>query len=356
MQPCAAPTRSRTRTSEPVSRRAPVHSGAVRYAITGGTGFVGGRLARRLAADGHDVVALVREPGRAGALADRGARLVAGDVTDPVSVRAAAAGADGLFHVAGWYRLGARRPGEARRTNVEGTRTVLAAAQAAGVPRVVYTSTLAVNSDTGGRIVDETYRFRGRHLSVYDATKAEAHARAEAAAESGTPVVTVMPGLVYGPGDTSQTGLLLRRLLRGRPVVVPAGGRFCWGYVDDIAEGHLRAMQRGRIGAAYILAGPPHSIAEALRLAARLAGVRGPVVLPTAVVRAAAVAIGALEPVVRVPGTYSGEALRSSLATYLGDPAKAGGELGWSARSLEEGMAQTVRAESVRRRPRSEPR
>jgi len=319
----------------------------MRYALTGATGFVGGRLATLLVEAGHEVVALVRDPGRARALADLGVRLVPGDLHDVAGLRDAATGVDGFFHVAGWYRVGARDGGaEARRTNVEGTRAVLAAVRQADVPRVVYTSTLAVNSDTRGRVLNETHRFLGNHLSVYDATKAAAHDLVAAAAASGVPVVTVMPGLVYGPGDTSQTGALVRRALQGHRVVITAGGRLCWGFVDDIARGHLLAMERGRAGESYMLAGPPYSLAEALRVAARLAGGPGPVVVPAAVGWGAAALVRQLERVIPVPGAYSAEGLRASVATYLGSPAKAERELGWSARSLQEGMAETARAEA----------
>jgi nucleoside-diphosphate-sugar epimerase len=317
----------------------------MRYAVTGATGFVGGRVAALLVAGGHEVVALVRSPARARSLADLGVRLVAGDVSDPASVRAAADGVAGLFHVAGWYRVGARDDTQARRTNVDGTRAVLEAVRTVGVPRLVYTSTLAVNSDTRGRTVDETYRFSGRHLSVYDATKAEAHDLVVAAAATGAPAVIVVPGLVYGPGDTSQTGALIRRVLRRRRVVVTSGGRLCWGFVDDVARGHLLAMERGRDGEAYMLAGPPYSLAEGLRVAAQVAGGPGPVVLPALTARLAAPVARVAGRVVRIPGSYSAEAMRSSLATYLGSPAKAQRELGWAVRSLESGLADTLRAE-----------
>lgn len=320
----------------------------MRYVMTGATGFVGGALAARLRRDGHAVTALVRDPARAAALREAGVDLALGDLADGRALREALAGADGLFHVAGWYRVGVRsgRRGDADRreayaVNVEGTRTALTAAGEAGVPRVVYTSTLAVNSDTRGRIVDESYRFTGRHISVYDETKAAAHDVAEEMARAGLPVVTVMPGLVYGPGDTSQAGRLLADLLARRPVVLPAAGRLCWAYVDDIVDGHVRAMERGRPGEAYLLAGPPHGLAEGLAAAAEQAGVRRPLVVPGRAVAAAAGPARLLERL-PVPATYTGEALRVSVATYLGSPAKAQRDLGWSARPLAEGLPPTI--------------
>jgi nucleoside-diphosphate-sugar epimerase len=319
----------------------------MRYGLTGGTGFVGGRLATLLVEAGHSVVALVRDPQRANALRDIGAEFITGDLRDGASVRTLAAQVDGLFHVAGWYHVGGRNRSAAWGTNVDGTRTVLEAARLENVPRTVYTSTLAVNSDTHGQVNDETYHFSGRHLSVYDETKAVAHALVADAAASGLPVITVMPGLVYGPGDTSQTGELIRRVLRRRRVVVPAGGRLCWGFVDDIARGHVLAMERGRVGESYMLAGPPYSLAEALQIAARLAGGPGPLIVPSATIRAGAALVGALDRFLPLPDSYYAEALRSSLATYLGNPAKARRELGWSARPVEEGLAETLRAQAA---------
>lgn len=316
----------------------------MRVAITGATGFVGGRLARMLRDEGHDVVALVRSPARAGGLGAAGVALVEGDLDDPTGLERLLDGADGLFHVAGWYKLGSRDAADAWRVNVAGTRRILGVAQRSATPRVVYTSTLAVNSDTRGVVRDETFEFGGRHLSVYDATKAEAHRIAMDFAAGGLPVVVVMSGLVYGPGDTSQTGDLVRAVLRGQRVLVPSTGRFCWGYVDDVARGHLLAMERGRPGEAYMLAGPQHGLAEALGLAASLGNGRSPVRVPGALLKGLAPVADALRRILPLPPEYAGESLRSGAATYLGSPVKAERELAWSARPLAEGMAATVAA------------
>ena len=316
----------------------------MRYAVTGATGFVGGALVRLLRANGHDVVALVRNRERAEALSTAGVTLVEGDLDDSAALDRLVADADGLFHVAGWYKLGDARPENGWRVNVDGTANVLAAARGSGVSRVVYTSTLAVNSDTHGRVVDEEFRFTGSHLSVYDETKARAHDLAVDAARDGLPLVVVQPGLVYGPGDTSQTGALVAAVLAGRRPTIPAGGAVCWGHVDDIALGHLLAMEQGTAGDSYFLAGEPCSLAEGLRLLADLAGKPGPIVLPASVVRVTGAVIGVVERVVPMPAGYSAEAMRASLATYLGSPAKAYRELGWTSRPLREGLSELVAA------------
>lgn len=316
----------------------------MRYAMTGATGFVGGALARQLREAGHEVVALVRDPSKATALADLGAELLPGDLDERPALDRLCTGVDGLFHVAGWYKLGQRDPSVGDRVNVVGTRNVLEAALRHGVRRVVYTSTLAVNSDTEEQVVDETYRFTGEHLSDYDRTKAEAHDVALDLAVEGLPVVIVQPGLVYGPGDTAQTGALIAQVVAGKRPLAPGAGGVCWAHVDDVARGHLLAMERGEPGQSYMLAGPRATLADGLTQAARLAGTKGPVVLPERMVRAAATLMTGLGRVVPLPPDLAGETMRAGLATYYGSPARAEQALGWRARPLDEGLRETVAA------------
>ena len=316
----------------------------MRYAITGATGFVGGALARKLIEAGHEVVALVRDPARAGHLATFGVELEPGDLDDAAALDRLCTGVDGLFHVAGWYKLGQRDPSVGTRVNVEGTRSTLSAAKRCSVPRVVYTSTLAVNSDTHGQVYDETHRHTGDFVSHYDRTKAEAHQIAESFAEDGLDVVVVQPGLVYGDGDTSQSGGLIEQVVAGKRPQVPAGGGVCWAHVDDIATGHLLAMEKGVAGSSYMLAGPRAPLAEGLKRVAAIAGTKGPMVLPSGMVRLTAAVAGAVGKVATLPPGYAAESMQASLATYYATPAKAERELGWEARPLDEGLAQTVAA------------
>lgn len=308
----------------------------MRYALTGATGFVGGHLLKQLRGLGHEVVAVVRNPS-----ANLDAELVRGDVTDRDSLLPAFRDVDGVFHVAGWYKVGDRHPEQGWAVNVQGTRNVMEASVEAGVPRVVYTSTLAVNSDTGGEVRDESYVFSGTHLSVYDHTKAEAHKIAETYADR-LDVVTVMPGGIYGPGDTSAIGELIRDTVLGKRALAPAGLRMCEAHVDDIAEGHILAMDRGRASQSYMLAGEQTTVVDLLRLVARLSGGPQPIVLPDPVVGVSARTMGVLERFLPVPPTYRSETLRAARASYLGDPAKAVSELGWRSRDLATGLAETV--------------
>ena len=316
----------------------------MRYAITGATGFVGGVLARQLRDAGHEVAALVRDPARAGTLRDLGVELVPGDLDDTAALDTLCAGADGLFHVAGWYKLGQRDPSVGQTVNVAGTRNALTAAQRNGVAKVVYTSTLAVNSDTEEQVPDEDYRFTGEHLSVYDRTKAEAHDIALELFRDGLPVVIVQPGLVYGPGDTAQTGGFIAAVAAGKRPPVPDAGGVCWAHVEDVARGHVLAMEKGVAGESYMLAGPRATLAAGLEQVATIAGTKGPLLLPAAMVRFSAALMQVVGRVVPLPPGYAAETLRASLATYYGTAAKAERDLGWSARPLEDGLRDTVAA------------
>src|SRR5262245_48341853 len=174
------------------------------YFVTGATGFVGGRVVRQLVEASHRVSVVVRNPAKAQGLAEAGIVVHQGDVTDKESMRAPMQGADGVFHIAGWYKLGVKDTSEGAKVNVEGTRNVLELMRDLGIPKGIYTSTLATFSDTHGRTVDEGYRYDGPHLSEYDRTKWAAHYEvAEPLIAAGLPLVIVQPGLIYGPGDTS---------------------------------------------------------------------------------------------------------------------------------------------------------
>lgn len=323
----------------------------MRYAITGATGFVGGVLARQLRDAGHDVVALVRSPQRAASLERLEVELIQGDLDDVAALDvllaggAAGGGVDGLFHVAGWYQIGSPTPELGHQVNVVGTRNVLTAALRAGTPKVVYTSTLAVNSDTGGAVRDETYRHDGEHLSVYDRTKAQAHVIADELAAEGLPLVIVMPGGIYGPGDTSQVGGYVAQVASGqRPPVPRHGGMLMWAHVEDVAAGHVLAMEKGRAGESYMLAGEPATLAELLGTVATLAGTRGPLLVPDTALRLTGRVLGPLEGRVPLSGQYHPETMRAAMASYVGTAEKARRELGWQSRDLEDGLRQTLAA------------
>ena len=325
----------------------------MRIVVTGSTGFIGGNVARRLLERGDEVVAIVRDPDRAADLASAGAELVQGDLTDKDSMRPAFAGADALLHLAAWFEVGVDDTTKMERINVDGTRHVLELMREFELAKGVYTSTLAVNSDTRGRLVDESYRHDPAQgfLSGYDRTKWRAHYDvALPMIRDGLPLVIVQPGLVYGPGDSSQMGETIRRFLRrDLPILVKETG-YCWGHVDDIAEGHLLALDRGEVGESYIIAGPPHTFEAAFDLAEQLTGIPAPRMrLPPWLIRGMASALRPIHAVVGLKGDYHPETLRVVAGvTYYGDNAKARSELGYAPRALELGLPQTLAAELER--------
>jgi nucleoside-diphosphate-sugar epimerase len=322
------------------------------YFVTGATGFIGGVVARQLREAGHEVVALVRNPQKASALSALGVTLAHGDVTERESLRQPMRGADGVFHIAGWYKLGAL--GEAKKQgyaiNVEGTCNVLEVMRDLGIAKGVYTSTLAINSDTRGKLVDESYRYDGPHLTEYDRTKWLAHWRiAEPMAKAGLPLVTVMPGVVYGPDDPSNIGGTFRDYLQRRFPLIPMA-TYCWAHVEDTAKAHLLAMEKGQVGESYIVAGPVHTLGEALDTAATITGIPASRIrLPGTMIKATAMLSSVLEKVLPLPETYHSETLRASGGvSYIGDNRKARQVLGYTPRPLHEGLMTTLAYEMAK--------
>ena len=317
----------------------------MKFFITGATGFIGGRITEKLIKAGHDVNALVREPEKAQKLSALGVILYRGDITDKQSMRVAIQNVDGVFHIAGWYKIGTKDKETGYKINVNGTRNVLELMREYGIKKGVYTSTLSVFSDTKGKVVDEYYRFTGKHLSEYDRSKWMAHYEvAEPMMNVGLPLIIVQPGLVYGPGDTSDAGEAMNMYINGKLPILPKKTAFCWAHVDDIADGHILAMQKGVPGQSYIIAGPQHTMEEAYELAEKLTGIKAPKIRPApGVMKFMSGLMKVIGAVVPLPPTYSAEALRVVAGvTYLGDNSKAKNELGYRVRPLHEGLKETL--------------
>lgn len=314
--------------------------------VTGATGFIGSRVARILLARGDDMVAIVRDPetGAAADLREQGARLVPGDLSSEPELRRVMTGATGVIHIAGSYQVGipvSERPAMYE-ANVGATQRVLDAAIAAGVPRIVYISTVNVFGNTHGRIVDETYHreLSEGFVSYYDETKYLAHVAAEVRIEAGAPIVIVQPGTVYGADDHSGIGAQLKAAYDGTAGFITfASTGISPTHVDDIAGGIVAASDRGRLGEAYILTATNTRLGEAMRVAARLAGRKPPrLSIPNVVLR-----IGSrLSPnggaILGVPPNLREIVSSADGVTYWASSAKAVAELGFVPRSLEVGL------------------
>ena len=316
----------------------------MRYFVTGATGFLGNVLARQLRQAGHDVHALVRDPRKASELRSLGVQVFQGDVTDKESLREGMQGANGVFHVAGWYKIGVRDKSAGEKVNIHGTRNVLELMKELRIPKGVYTSSLVINSDTHGETKNEKYRFTGKHISEYDRTKAAAHDVAEQFIKEGLPLVIVMPGGIYGPGDTSVLRPTLIQYLQGKLPMLPTESGFCWAHVEDTARGHILAMEKGVNGETYILAGEPHTYQDAFTLASHITGRPAPRFVSYRVFKLMSVLVRPFD--AWLPETYTSEMMRVlSGVTYWGDNGKAKRFLGYNPRPLTEGLESTLKHE-----------
>ncbi len=318
----------------------------MKYFLTGATGFLGGRIAAILKKLNHQVVALVRNPEKAGNLKEEGIEIVKGDITIKESMRNAMKGVDGVFHIAAWYKIGAKDKSSAELINVGGTRNVLELMRELKIPKGVYTSTLAINSDTNGKVVDESYEFNGEHISEYDKTKAEAHKIAKEFIEQGLPLVILMPGLIYGPNGTSLSDDSLRMYLKKRLPMIPSKSAYNWAHVDDIAKIHIDAMEKAPPGSVYMVGGPINTLTEAFEIANEITGIRKHITVPYQLLKLTRIFSLLVEKIIPLPPMYTSEALRVQAgATYLGSSEKAKKELGYKPRSLKEGLAETLNFE-----------
>jgi nucleoside-diphosphate-sugar epimerase len=310
----------------------------VRAFVTGGTGFLGGRLVERLRGRGDEVVVLVRSPAMAARLEALGCELVEGDLGSRDALTRGMRGCDAVFHVAADYRIGipASERGRMFAANVTGTLNVLDAA--VSVRRIVYVSTNNVVGDTRGELVDETYvRSDRTWLSAYDESKFDANQIVRKRIADGAPIVVAQPGGIYGPGDHTDMGRILERAVRGKPVLLALGGvGLNWVHVDDVADGLLLAHDRGEVGETYILGGELGTLRQAVEKAFEIGGHRPRIVsIPTGLIRLAA-------PL----GPLLGRNVREYVSaadgvTYWGKDDKARRELGYRPASLDAGLRRT---------------
>ena len=315
--------------------------------ITGATGFVGSAVVRRLIDAGHRVRALARADSDRRNLDGLGLEVVTGDLRDPASLARAVAGCSALFHVAADYRLWAPDPDELYRSNVAGTRDLMVAAAGAGVERIVYTSsvaTLGFNAD--GAPADETTPVGlDDMIGDYKRSKflAEEAVR-RLVAEDGLPAVIVNPSTPAGPRDArpTPTGRLIVEAASGRmPAYVDTGLNIV--HVDDVADGHLLAYERGAAGERYVLGGDNMTLAEILGEIARLSGRAAPriklphgLILPFAYAAEAWARLSGREPFATVDG------IRIAKKTMFFSSAKAQARLGYSPRPAAEALADAV--------------
>jgi dihydroflavonol-4-reductase len=315
--------------------------------VTGGSGFLGSAVVRALVERGVRVRALVRATSPRGNLDGLECEVMVGDLTDRPSLKAALGGVRNLFHVAADYRLWARDPSEILRANVEGTLNLKREALAAGVERIVYTSSVAALRVAGAMApVDETAPLSpAEAIGAYKRSKTLAErAVEEMILRDGLPAIIVNPTTPIGPRDIrpTPTGRILLDAARGRiPAFVDTGLNFV--HVDDVAAGHLLAFEKGRIGERYILGGENLTLQQLLATIAELAGRRAPrlrlpraPLMPLAYAAERVAHLTGREPLLTLDG------LRMSRHHMFFTSAKAERELGYRSRPYRDGVVDAL--------------
>jgi len=251
----------------------------MRALVTGATGFVGGAVARALVRGGTDVRVLARSKSDAQNLTGLSVERVEGDLLDPASLGAALSGCQQLYHVAAYYALWAKNPAIFYDVNVTGTRNVLAAARRAGIERIVYCSTIgAIGLPAGGGLgTEDTPVSLDQMAGHYKRSKYLAEQEALKFAKEGLPIVIVNPSAPVGAGDVkpTPTGQVIVDFMKGRmPAYIETGMNIV--DVDDVATGHLLAMEKGRQGERYILGCKNLMLKDVFDILSGLTGVNAP--------------------------------------------------------------------------------
>ncbi len=310
--------------------------------VTGASGFVGSAVARALVARGLHVRVLMRPTASRLNIARLHCEQVEGDMRDETSMTAAMKGARYLFHVAADYRLWARDPGEIERNNLAGARATMGAALRTGVEKVIYTSSVAALKPGG----DETQRHTTKTvIGAYKRSKLVAEREVERLIDQERlPCVLVAPSTPIGPRDIkpTPTGRIIVEAATGRmPAFLDTGLNLV--HVDDVAHGHLLALDKGKVGENYILGGEDVSLQAMLGDIAFLSGRKAPTIkLPRAPLFPLAYAAEAWARVTGKEPFLTADALRMSRYHMFFSSDKAKRDLGYRARPYREGLKDAL--------------
>ncbi len=308
--------------------------------VTGGTGFVGGAIVRELLSRGHEARVLARPVSKTDQLKTLGVAIAVGDILDRDSIEKALDGRDTLFHAAAIYEFWVRDKEALRRIEVEGTRNALEAALAAGVERVVYTSTGVTIGERRGETGNESTPHRGYFLTAYERAKFEAEQVVKSYRDR-LRIVILKPGAVIGPGDRKPSGESIIHVLNGR---FPAlfRGALSVADINDVAAAHVSAAEQERWGEDYIISAEALSTADFYGLVCRLAGTRMPPIAPQFLARLFAWFEECKARLTERPPLLAADTFRVTAHGFRVDGSKAARELGLSYTPIEESLRRAI--------------
>lgn len=319
----------------------------MRIFVTGGTGYIGSLLCRRLRENGHQVRALVRATSTTAALETIGAETFVGDITDRYSMREAMSGADWVVHAAAELDFGARTD-RIESANVTGSENVASLAFKLGVGRTLLLSSIAAfgSSPSDGSPVTEDAQIELPFPSAYGATKRAGEQAFAGWSDRGLKVNVVYPSFVYGPpGRKGGLNAMLRAVIKGRVPAIVGGGQITrWVYLEDLVTGLLKVMEHSQPGQNYLMTGDAARLGKVLEKTAELAGVDPPR-RRMSVGRAKLLGrlLNPLFTLRRKRPPINLSQLESLRRHWNFEDARARTELDWSSRPLETGLPETVR-------------
>lgn len=310
--------------------------------VTGANGFTGSHLVKALEQQGHNVVGLVRKTSNLSGLSNCNLQFVYGDITDKNALSTAMQGVDTVFHTAAYVELGIVDEAKMARVNVEGTRAILEVAQATGVSKVVYCSTIGVFGDTKGAIINETFqRTQTDFSSAYDITKYEAQQLVDQFAAQGLPVVSILPSGIFG-ADDPHFGPVMQQFFKGG-LKLWAGGDRITGivHVDDLVAAMILAAEKGSLGNYYIISAGDLTTREMFNILSKASGVPVPREAPKALVRLVGNILDPIGRMLKWQPPISRERVHYVYDRCVRvDASKARQELGWQPRSVSQTLQE----------------
>lgn len=316
--------------------------------ITGSTGYIGSKLTAKLAEQGDDIHLLCRTAPTLPEFNKPNIKIFAGDITDPASLQPALENVDRVYHLAAYARLWAKDSSTFHKLNVEGLDNVLKASKTAGVSKIVYTSTAGVIGPSKTKPMTETDPRITGFFNLYESTKSESEKLALDYCRQGLNITILNPSRIYGPGfDTGSNPItkIVEMYMKGNWKIIPGSGNDIgsYPYIDDVVDGHIAAMEKGRSGERYIFGGVNATFNELMDLIKKYSGIdRKLRHVPFFVLNLLSRAMLLNANITGKPPLITPDWVAKYKYDWALDSSKAIQELGYNIRPLEDGIRTTV--------------